>query len=372
MKRIYLDANATTPLDARVKEAMLPWLGCGNASSPHAEGRAARSALDHAREQVAALVGATPREIVFTSGATEANALALIGTVRARHVTRAFCSAVEHPSVLRTLEGLRPEVDLVVGAVGPDGRLADTTPPEDAELVSVMLANNETGAVQPVAAVAARAAGVVHCDAVQACGKMDVDVDTLGVDLLSLSAHKMAGPKGAGALYVRHPARLEPLYAGGAHERGWRPGTENVAAIVGLGAAAQLAEREFRARRERWIHLGALFIDGIRSRLPAARLNAPEDPRRRIPNTFSVTVERCEGEALLLALDLDGVSIATGSACSSGAMEPSHVLLAIGLSRREADQSVRISFHANTTEADVERCVDALARAVKKLRRLNA
>jgi len=352
---------------------MAPWFGCGNASSPHTEGRRARAAIDEAREQVAHLVGARPREIVFTSGATEANALALLGSLRATKGKTAFCSAIEHPSVLRTLEAA-DSVDLSVGPVDRDGLLDDRGTIR-AGLVSVMLANNETGIVLPVAEIARRAreaGAIVHTDAVQACGKMRVDVGELGVDLLTLSAHKMHGPKGAGALYVRQPVRLCPLYAGGAHERGWRPGTENVAAIVGLGAAAQLADREYRARRERWIGLGARFLDGLRSGLPAARLNAPEDPQRRIPNTFSFTIERCEGEAVLLALDLDGISIATGSACSSGAMEPSHVLLAIGLSRREAEQSVRISFHANTTEADVDRCVDALERAVKKLRRLNA
>ncbi|MDH3592453.1 MAG: aminotransferase class V-fold PLP-dependent enzyme, partial [Planctomycetota bacterium] len=227
MQRVYLDANATTPLDPRVRDAMIPWLDCGNASSLHTEGRAARDAIDQAREQVAALIGATPREIVFTSGATEANAIALIGAIRATKAKAAFCSAVEHPSVLRTLVALRDRVDVSVGAVDNTGTLSAVH--EGGGVVSLMLANNETGAVQPVAEQArtARAAGaVMHTDAVQACGKMPVDVHELGVDLLTLSAHKMHGPKGAGALFVKRGTPLEPLYHGGEHEYALRAGTE--------------------------------------------------------------------------------------------------------------------------------------------------
>lgn len=365
MERVYLDANATTPLDARVKDAMTPWLDCGNASSPHAEGRAARSAIDTAREQVARMIGAQPREVLFTSGATEANALALLGTIKAQQITRVFCSAIEHPSVLRTLEAY--DVELVVGAVDNNGRLAEDVDLQGAGLVSVMLANNETGTVQPVAALAARAP-LMHTDAVQACGKMSVDVDELGVDLLSLSAHKMHGPKGAGALYVRRGIRAQALFHGGEHERGMRAGTENVAAIVGLGVAAELALTEVTERRAVWSRLRAHFIERLRKELPRARINSPDDG---VPNTISITIPGVEGEAVLLALDLDGVAVATGSACSSGAAEPSHVLQAIGLTRAEAEQSIRVSMHAHTTQAEIDTCLGALVPAVKKLRALH-
>jgi len=372
MPRIYLDANATTPLDPRVREAMLPWLDAGNASSPHAEGQAARAAIDRAREQVAALVGARPREILFLSGATEANALALLGTIEARRVERAFCSAVEHPAVLRTLEALPDRVELTVGAVDETGRLpADVALPDGCGLVSVMLANNETGAIQPVAALAARAkelGAVVHTDAVQACGKLHVRVDDLGVDLLTLSAHKMHGPKGAGALYVRRGTRLAPLYAGGEHEHGLRAGTENVAAIVGLGAAAELAEQERDARNTLWADLRTRFLAGLRDAVPDVRVN---EARETLRNTISLTFPDVEGEAVLLGLDLEGIAIATGSACSSGAAEPSHVLQAMGLGRDGAERSVRISMHAYSTRDDVEACVRALARVVKSLRALH-
>jgi cysteine desulfurase len=368
--RAYLDANATTPLDPRVRAAMDRWLDCGNASSLHAEGRAARAAIDAAREQVAALLGAQPREIHFTSGATEANALALLGAIRANALTHVACSAVEHPSVLRTLEALRGEVALSLLPVGRDGRVAaDADVPDGARLLSVMVANNETGAVMPVALIASRAraqGAIVHADAAQACGRMRVRVDELGVDLLSLSAHKMHGPKGAGALYVRSGVRVSPLARGGEHERGLRPGTENVAAIAGLGAAAEFAERETDARRALWSRLRAEFLARLRLEVPGARVNSPEDA---LPNTISVTFPGVPGDALLLGLDLAGVAISAGSACASGAAEPSHVLLAQGLSRDDAASSVRISLHAGSREADVVLCLNTLSRCVKSLLR---
>ncbi|MHC4971093.1 MAG: cysteine desulfurase family protein [Planctomycetota bacterium] len=372
MQRIYLDANATTPLDPRVRDAMAPWLDCGNASSPHAEGRAARDAIDCARDQVAALIAAQPREIVFTSGATEANALALLGTVAARRCTRVLTSAVEHPSVLRTLEAVRDRVDLVVAPVRPDGCLPrETEVPAGTGLVSVMRANNETGAILPVKEIAARAravGAVVHTDAVQACGKIPVDVEDLAVDLLTLSAHKMHGPKGVGALYVRRGARIDPLFFGGEHERGLRAGTENVAAIVGLGAAAERAAAEGDARRELWSHLHERCVSQLRAALPNAMIHTPE---AAVPNTVCVTFPDVEGEAVLLALDLEGIAVATGSACSSGAAEPSHVLQAMGLTREQAERSIRISFHAQSCAEDVAACVDSLARVVKRLRALH-
>ncbi|MHC4547945.1 MAG: cysteine desulfurase family protein [Planctomycetota bacterium] len=370
MQRIYLDANATTPLDARVREAMLPWLDCGNASSPHAEGRTAREAVDRARDRVAALIGAQPRELVFTSGATEANALALLGATA--HCARVFTSAVEHPSVLRTLEALRDRFDLVVAPVDAQGCLSPATEvPAGTGLVSVMLANNETGAIMPVKELAARGkaeGALVHTDAAQACGKIPVAVDELGVDLLVMSAHKLHGPKGVGALYVRRGTTLPPLYHGGEHERGLRAGTENVAAIVGLGMAAELAARELHDRHARWTRLRQAFLERLHAGLPEVQVNSPP---HGLPNTISVTFPDVEGEAVLLGLDLEGFAVATGSACSSGAIEPSHVLLAMGLSRAEAERSLRVSFHAETTEADVSGCLNALCGVVKKLRRLH-
>lgn len=353
---------------------MIPWLDAGNASSPHTEGRVARAAIDDARDQVAALIGASPREIIFTSGATESNAIALLGALHGADVRadnrKVACTTIEHPSVLHLLEQLQPAIPLELLAVDSHGLLdPDTALPEDAALVSIMLANNETGSVLPVATCASQTSALVHCDAVQACGKLAVDVQDLGVDLLSLSAHKMGGPKGAGALYIRTGTRIAPIAHGGEHERGMRAGTENVAAIVGLGAAAELAQRELTERQATWTALSAHLMNRVRSEIADARINSPE--QQRIQNTVSVTLPGVEGEAVLLGLDLEGVAVATGSACSSGAAEPSHVLRALGLSREQAESSIRISMHANNSRAEVDRCVDTLARVVKKLRALS-
>lgn len=371
MPRVYLDANATTPLDPGVREVMERHLDCGNASSPHGEGRAAREAIDRARDQVAALVGASPKEIVFTSGGTEANALALLGTMQARSASRVLCSAVEHPSVLRTLEALRPGGELIVAPVNADGAVdKDLEIPDGVGLVSVMRANNETGALQPVRAIAQRATAagaVMHCDAVQACGKIPVDVGQLGVNLLSVSAHKLHGPKGVGALWIQRGAKLAPLYHGGEHERGYRAGTENVASIAGFGAAAEIALAELDARRALWERLTALLERELRASIADIRFNSPTE---RVANTLNVTIPDAEGEAVLLGLDLEGFAVGTGSACSSGATEPSHVLQAMGRSRTETEQSIRISMHAYNTEDDVIRFVNALSRVVKSLREL--
>jgi len=239
--------------------------------------------------------------------------------------------------------------------------------PPGVGLVSIMLANNETGAVQPVGAIAGRArdvGAIVHTDAAQACGKTRVDVGALGVDLLSLSAHKMHGPKGAGALYVRSGVRISFLSRGGEHERGLRPGTENVAAIVGLGAAAELAANEIEERRARWASLREQFLARLLAEIPSARVHSPADS---IPNTISVSFPGIPGDALLAALDLAGVAVSTGSACASGAAEPSHVLVAQGLSREQAAQALRVSFHAGSTALEVDACLNEIARGVKRL-----
>ncbi|MEM8885706.1 MAG: cysteine desulfurase family protein [Planctomycetota bacterium] len=367
MERIYLDANATTPLDPRVREAMIPWLDAGNASSPHAEGRAARAAIDEAREKVAMMIGAHPREVIFTGGATESNALALLGTIAAYDVRHTACTAIEHPAVLRTLESSGTKLSLI--PVDAQGHVDPAfVVPDDVGLLSVMLANNETGTILPVSDLAASTKAITHCDAVQACGKMAVDVGELGVDLLALSAHKMGGPKGVGALWVRRGVRIAPLAHGGEHERGLRPGTENVAAIVGLGASAEYAAMEWAQRDAHWRALSGELIPAIRAVFPDAIINSPDTTR--IANTVSVTFADVEGEAILLGLDLEGVAVATGSACSSGAAEASHVLRALGQSNEQAERSIRISMHAHTTREEVERFLPCLERVVKNLRAL--
>lgn len=367
VQRIYLDANATTPLDPRVLDAMVPWLDAGNASSPHTEGRAARAAMDDARDQVAALIGASAREIVFTSGATEANTIALLGSLAGKtEADQVVCSAIEHPSVLRTLEAL--PVNLTLAPVDSHARLDEAFAiPDGTALVSLMLANNETGTILPVSAFAGTAP-ILHCDAVQACGKIIVNVQDLGVDLLSLSAHKMNGPKGAGALYIRRGTALTPVAHGGEHERGLRPGTENVAAIVGLGVAAELAQAEQSTRADTWRDLSRFLFTSIAEQFPRAIINSPEE--ERVQNTVSVTFPEVEGEAILLGLDLEGIAIATGSACSSGAAEPSHVIRALGQSREQAERSIRVSMHRETTIEELKVFTSTLARVVKNLRAL--
>jgi cysteine desulfurase len=376
VERIYLDHNATTPLDPRVLEAMLPVLreGFGNASSLHWFGQRARAAVDEARGAVAALVGATPAEVVFTGGGTEADNLALRGVAAAARQPRrkVLYSAVEHHAVMHTARALAEEgVPVEAVRVGGDGvvdlddlraKLDDTT-----ALVAVMLANNETGLLQPVAEVARLAhekGALVHCDGVQAAGKVPVDVRALDVDLLALSAHKIYGPQGVGALVVRRGTRMKPLLRGGSQERNRRAGTENVAGIVGLGRAAQLAAQDLAGEAAR--------LAALRDRLEARLLAVPGTRRNgegpRVPNTLNVSFERTEAESLLLALDLTGVAVSTGAACAAGAMEPSHVLRAMGLPLPRVQASLRLSLGRSTTEAAVDRAADLIASAVVRQR----
>ena len=380
MDRIYLDHNATTPLDPRVLEAMLPLLrdGVGNASSIHWFGQRARAALDDARGEVAALIGASPAEIVFTGSGTEADNTALRGVAGlAREPRRKIvCTAVEHHAVLNTARALAEEGFAVeMARVGGDGRvdLADLEArvDESTALVAVMLANNETGVLQPVAEVArlARAKGaLVHCDAVQAAGKVAVDVRALDVDLLALSAHKIYGPQGVGVLYARRGARLRPLLRGGAQERNRRAGTENVAGIAGLGEAARLARAELGGQAERL----AARRDRLEQRLlalPGAVRNG-EGPR--VPNTTNVSFAGVDAESLLMALDLMGLAVSTGAACAAGAVEPSHVLRAMGLPMARVQASLRFSLGRSTTDAEVDRAAEAVALAVAKQRETRA
>ena len=376
VERIYLDHNATTPLDPRVLEAMVAVLreGFGNASSLHWFGQRARAAVDQARGEVAALIGAIPAEIVFTGSGTEADNLALRGVAAAARAPRRkiLYSAVEHHAVVHTARALGEEGFPVEAVrVGADGLLDldDLRHKVDEEtgLVAVMLANNETGMVQPVAEVVRlchERGALVHGDAVQAAGKIPVDVRALGVDLLALSAHKIYGPQGVGALYVRRGVRMKPLLRGGAQERNRRAGTENVAGIVGLGHAAALAARELATEAPRLV--------GLRDRLESHLLAIPGSRRNgegpRVPNTVNVSFDRTEAESLLLALDLQGLAVSTGAACAAGAVEPSHVLRAMGLALERVQGSVRFSLGRSTTEAQIDRAGEVVAAAVERQR----
>lgn len=380
MQRHYFDHNATTPIDPQVLEAMMPALRevSGNASSIHSYGQDARLLVESARIQVAEFLGCEPKEIVFTGGGTESDNLAILGVVRAaagdrKHVV---ATAIEHPAVLQTCRRLEREgvsVDYV--GVGPSGvvEVADVCAalrPETV-LVSVMHANNELGTVQPVAGIAEAAHAVgalVHCDAVQSAGKLPIDVDTLGVDLLTVSGHKIYGPKGVGALYVRKGVEIESIQFGGRHERARRPGTENVPGIVGLGAACELATQRLAAESDRQAALRDRLEQAILDQIPNTWVNAGGSPRT--PNTTNIGFAGIEGEPLLISLDLKGFAVSSGAACSSGAVEPSHVLLAIGLTREQARSCLRLSVGSGTTEADIGRFLAVLPGVVERLRAL--
>jgi cysteine desulfurase len=370
--RIYLDHNATAPMLPAAREAMLPFLGPpANPSSAHREGARARAVMETARADVAALIGAAPGEIVFTSGATEANNLALRGARRGAIVA----PATEHASVLETARTLGA---LTVVPVDGEGRVrpADVVAAcgGDTTLVSVALANGEVGSVAPVAEIAAALTGqgvLFHSDAAQAAGRMSIYVGALGVDLLSLSSHKLGGPTGAGALVVRRGVGLDPCITGGPQERDRRAGTENVAALVGFGAAA----RAVRERLDAEIAHEAALVDrlwaGLQARIPGLVRNGPADGPR-LPNTLSLGIPGCTGETLVVLLDVDGVAASVGSACAAGAAEPSHVLVAMGRDRETARSALRLSVGPTTTAADVDRVTDVLPRLVTQVRHAGA
>jgi cysteine desulfurase len=373
-RRIYLDHNATTPLDPRALDAMLPFLreDHGNPSSLHWFGQRARAAVEEARERVAAFVGAQPAEIVFTASGSESDNTALRGVAaRARHERRGIVvSAIEHHAVLNTAKALREEGwPVAVAKVRETGTLdlddLERALDEGTALVSVMLANNETGVVQPVGEVSrlARAAGaLVHCDAVQAAGKLPLDVGALGVDLLTLSAHKLCGPKGVGCLFVRRGTPMAPLVRGGGQERNRRAGTENVAGIVGFGVAAALAGEALAEETARI----AVLRDELEERLlrlPGARRNGGQP---RLPNTANVSFEGTEAEALLMALDLEGVAVSTGAACAAGGVEPSHVLRAMGFPPERVQSSLRLSLGRSTTREDVDHAAEVIAAVLRR------
>jgi cysteine desulfurase len=376
VQRVYLDHNATTPLDPRVLEAMLPCLreSFGNPSSLHWFGQRARAAVEDARGRVASLVGADPAEIVFTASGSESDNMALRGAlVKTRRARRVVVTAVEHHAVLNTAKALAEEgATIEVARVGEDGRLelgdlrAQLENP--AAVVSVMLANNETGVLQPVAEAArlAHACGaLVHCDAVQAGGRAAIDVRALDVDLLTLSAHKLYGPKGVGCLYVRRGTPMAPLVRGGAQERNRRAGTENVAGIVGFGAAASLAREGLAAESQR---MGSLRdrLEALLLEIPGARRNGG---RERLANTANVSFEGVDAEALVIALDLEGIAASTGAACAAGGVEPSHVLKAMGFTPERVQSSLRLSLGRGTTEQEIDRAADVIAAVVGRQRK---
>jgi cysteine desulfurase len=386
-REVYADHAATTRLAPEVRAAMEPWLGegFGNASSVHARGEAARDAIERARGEIAALIGATSEEVVFTASGSEANNLALKGALGAMGAMdaatggrrRLVVSAIEHPSVLETARHLESlGVPLTVVPVRPDG-IVDLTALEqalgaDVALVSVMWANNEVGTVQPVAAIAAlaHAAGArFHTDAVQAAGKLDL-CDAAGhVDLLSLAGHKLHGPLGAAALFARRRTRLRPLVHGGHQERSRRAGTENLPALVGLGAAAALATRRLAAGEpERVAVLANRLLDGLLARVPGARLNGSHE--HRVPGILNVCFTGVDGEAVLHELDAQGVTVSTGSACSAGSPGPSAVLIALGLRPEDAHASVRFSLGADNDDADVEHILAVTPPVIERLRSL--
>lgn len=385
MRPIYLDHAATTPVDPEVLDAMLPYLreDFGNPSSLHRFGQRARGAIDEARAKVAALMGARDSEIVFTGSGTEADNMAIIGATLAGAAREEgterkdlVTSAIEHHAVLRSSKWLpRSEHNVTMARVGESGQI-DL---EDLEglvdhataLVSIMFANNETGVIQPIPEVVriARARGaLVHTDAVQGLGKVPIDVRRLDVDLLTASAHKIHGPKGVGALYVRSGTRMIALVRGGSQERNRRAGTENVAAIAGFGRAAELAHSRLFGDAKR--------VAGLRDRLEAALIAAGRgtvvrngSPEGRICSTTSLSFEGVSGEDLLIALDLAGIAVSTGAACAAGSPEPSHVLEAMGLSRDRVSGSLRFSLGRGTTEEEIERTVETVTAAVERLRK---
>jgi cysteine desulfurase len=378
--RVYLDYNATTPVAPEVLDAMLPYFthAYGNASSLHSPGQEARLAVENARESVASLIGAKPAEIVFTSGGTEADNLAIFGMVSGalgkRHV---ITSAIEHHAVLHACEKLQSDgVDVTFLPVGSDGivdpkDVRHALRPETA-LISVMHANNELGTIQPIeeiGAIAREADIYFHTDAVQTAGKVPIDVNSLGVDLLSMSAHKIYGPKGNGALFVKSGTRLEPILFGGHHERDRRPGTENVAGIVGMGRASAIAARSVIDSAPRMALLRDRLENSLLSAIPQCRVNGRRD--MRTTNTSDMTFSFAEAESLVIALDLRGVACSTGAACSSGAVEPSHVLKAIGLSPEHGRSSVRFSLGRETSAAEIDFVIDVIPAAVNHLRELS-
>jgi len=381
MKRIYLDYAATTPTHPEVVKAMLPYFtdAFGNPSSIYSYGQEAKGAMEEARDNVAALIGAQSEEVIFTSGGTEADNFALKGVVfsnesKGNHI---ITSSIEHHAVLETCKFLERRgfsitylpVD-AYGTVDPDDVKRAIT--DKTTLISVMHANNEMGTIEPIAEIGkvAKEAGIYfHTDAVQAVGHIPVDVNEIKADLLSMSAHKLYGPKGVGALYIRKGTKLISFMHGGEQESGRRASTENVSGIVGFGKAAELARQEMNREAERLTYLRDRLIKGLLERIDHIHLNG--HPTMRLPNNVNLSVDYVEGESILLNLDLEGICASTGSACSSSNLEPSHVLLAMRLSHEQAHGSLRLTLGKWTTEEEIERVLDILPGIVAKLRAMS-
>jgi cysteine desulfurase len=387
MRKVYLDHSATTPVDPRVLQAMLPYLTekFGNASSVHLFGQEARAAADRARRQVATLIGSRANEIVFTSGGTEANNLAIRGLceVSESHGRHIITTSIEHPSVRGVLESMEQRGWVVTTLpVYEDGiiRLEDVRSAmrPDTVLISVMMANNEIGTMQPISEIGElvrkeRERGQrqlwFHTDAVQAAGRIPINVDSLGCDLLSLSAHKIYAPKGAGALYLRRGVRLAPQQVGGHQERERRAGTESIANIVAFGAAAELAGRELPERNEHTRRLRDRFEKLVTQSIDDIAFNG--NPELRLPHLSNISFRFIEGEGLLIYLDMQGVAVSTGSACSSGTLEPSPVILALGRNEELARGAIRFSFGKDNSDEDLDYVLEVLPRAVESLRQLS-
>lgn len=380
MKRVYLDHSATTPIRPEVVEAMQVALteDFGNPSSVHGYGRAAKKALEEAREQVAELIGAQPNEIIFTSGGTEADNMALIGTALAnqkkgKHI---ITSSIEHHAVLDTCRWLEKNgFEVTYLPVDKDAlvRVEDLLAAirDDTILISIMHVNNEVGTIQPIEEIGkiAKEKGIIfHTDAVQSIGKIPVNVDDLQVDLLSASAHKIYGPKGVGCLYVRKGTRIQPIHFGGGQERKRRPGTENMPGIVGFGKACELARKEL-PEEQKLVVLRDKLIDGLLERIPDCQLNGHRT--KRVPTNVNVSIRYLEGEAMLLSLDLKGIAASSGSACTSGSLDPSHVLLAMGICHEIAHGSLRMTLGRGNTEEDIDYVLEELPKIVERLRSMS-
>lgn len=382
MAQIYLDHNATTPVEPEVVEAMLPYFGrtFGNASSVHSFGRDAKVALENAREQIAAFINCEPQELYFTSGGTESDNLAVFGAAyqtrkRRNHL---IVGSTEHHAVLEPAEHLHHkeefELDLLpVSSEGfPSVEHLRTLVKDTTALVSVMHSNNENGAIADLAAISAIAhekGALVHTDAVQSIGKIPVDVRKLDVDMASLTGHKIYGPKGAGALYIRQGVKIAPLFYGGSHEKKRRPGTENVAGIVGLAKALEIANRRMHQDFTHLTELADYFIDRVLSSIPDTRFNGPRN--NRIPQTMNISFVGIESESILLSLDMVGVAVSSGSACTSGATEPSHVLTAMGIPKVTAQGAIRFSMGRSTTVDQLDFVLAQLPPIVERLRAMS-